>query len=477
MLARLSSALAAPRVAPRRARASALALLAAIALSAAAGCPTGPEGPGAPGGPAGAAPPGAPEVRIEVPAEVAFGEAFPARVVVRNTAVHPIAVVGLVVRHGERTLARVEGTELTAALGEGGGALEGTLLVDDPGPAARAPAPPRWEWRGGDAIVSTPVLAPGGSLEASASAPQVEAGASSVEVTLFYAPLATPTALLRVEGLAIEPAGAAAGGPGAGPGPEVGGAPFGRARLAPAARLVARLVPAAADLARGAGEDPARPLAPRLPEGGNLSWVSAPAIYPTALRKEETERLAVKGAQVGRPLALRRPGFDLPAARERAGIAAGRAVYLAAAGAWLLEPLGDGSAASAGSGAAPSGGAGAGAAPAGGAAEGRSAWVSATTVVRVAGRPAALAVRIAERAATGSPEAAERVALYARSGTADPDGLAAALSAKGIRVEEGEEKGGTRRGDARVTARTLGAFLEALAARGLGVEEGRVVRP
>ncbi len=371
-----------------------------------------------------------PAIRIEAPEQPAFGAPTEARAVIENTTARPIVLGGIVLETaGGRSIARLDepGRVTVARTGEGNLVLDGSYMVEDIGPQARSPAPPRWRYEGDVILRTAPILAPGRTfaLAGSFSADQDLGGALRVVVT--FAPLDPGATLYKVTRAQLK---AAAGGGAPQPGIAGGWVAAARAR-APLAKAGAGAVgPDAADLLAWA-PDP----------GVEVPGRYLPKLYPFVFDERAYTELFFEQAGTERALAAAAPGLAIKTARAKAGIPAGPAVYFPAAEAWLLE------------------------------AEGRSVLVSAARSVEA--RPTARALV----EALNSVAASVRVTLYGYAKTKDPDGLAASLAKAGFTVEEREQKGGTYTAAADVKAEKLFEFLEALRAKGLGLEGTRVVKP
>src|SRR5262249_29760978 len=122
----------------RSLRALSLVPAAALAL-AAAGCHDARD-----------TPPGAGPLRVRatLPAHAPLGDAAPLRFEVENAAKTPVAIVSLRVREGDRVLLETRARDdFKGFRGEPGHAtLTGDFEMEEIGPAARMPMPPRWEW-------------------------------------------------------------------------------------------------------------------------------------------------------------------------------------------------------------------------------------------------------------------------------------------------------------------------------------------
>jgi len=424
----------------------AAAVLAGSALLA--GCPGGGGGSAAPPAP----PPGAPLITIEVADGLAFGETVPASLAIKNMADEPIALVGAVLKYESGAAARLDATTMEASLDASGkGSLSGSLWVEDLGAEGRAAMPPRWRMEGDARLATCPMLPPGATYTLEGTITPLDDAARALEATVFYARLSTETALIGISGPALEPI--VAGGPeGATPGgPPVdasrGPAAFagGRGREVAVARAKATLAPLAA-----VPPDASLEISWAIPDALRFGGAPPPRLFPCGLRKETTEALPLKGAQVTRILAMKRPAFDLPEARKAAGIAAGPALHVA--GAWLLAP------APPGEGAAPAADQ-----------DRRAAYVTSTKAIRFAGNPRPLADALAKGESA-------HVLLYERAPKEDPDGTGAFLASKGVAVEHAAQKGGTVSGVARVTRDSLEAFLAAVSEKALALEGLRLAR-
>jgi hypothetical protein len=364
-------------------------------------------------------------LEIVAPARVALGERATAAVRVENRLDRPILLVSLALRSGEKSVAKTEPPPSFPARREAEGRLviEGTYRVEEIGPQARLPAPPRWDWMSGEeTLVSAMLLRPraagegGGVVIQGDFRPEEDAdGRLTALATYKVLPAGTDLFVVGPESRSEQ-----LPGPAPGAGFQAGWRAVARERLV---------------LVRGG--EPGEGGAASPPAGGAGGEIPPTLrIFPHLVRQADFDALPAAEARAERIVEVLRPAFDIAAARERCGLASGPALYLPPAGAWVLEGAG------------------------------RSCVVSAGRSVEVRGSARALAeALLASDAAT--------VTLF--SGAPAPDAAALAAFAA-FDAHPVQEKGGTTGGVARVTAASLFDFLAALARRGEGLEGLRVVR-
>ncbi len=413
----------------------AAALAFALALCAGAGCPRQPEA--APSEPPGrekereTVTTGPIVLRIDAADRLAYGAKASAAATVENRHSVPVAIAHFSLDAGPDAVARAEppASFVTTTDAQGRLIARGRLLVENIGPMARAPAPPRWEWdvpEPGRPVASLPLLLPGTSLRVEGSFRATDALGGALSATVRWIPVEKPP--LRTVAAALEPAqdgggAAAAGPPGAGvPGPS--------GRWETAARATVAFAAATGPIA-----DAARPLAWTKPADFVLLAPSLPpTVWPFAL-EGDLDSLPAQTASARREVAVDRPAFDVSAARARAGVASGPAAYLAPLGLWALG-AGD-----------------------------RTALVTASRKIEVQGNALPLVEALGERGKVS-------VTLFSWAPDEDPDGLATRFRKKGFEVATRMDKGMTYRGVVEVTAENLLLFAEEVAAAGLSFADG-----
>jgi hypothetical protein len=366
-----------------------------------------------------------PQVTVSLRGPVVYGRETPVIVRVGNPTAQPVIVLGVGASTGDGAFVSKSLDHRVRARAEANAAtVSGVLMVEDIGPEARLPMPPRWAWDGDVELDCFPVLLPGEHLDISG---RFRAGAGTggrVEASARYIKLGEGAQLLHLREHALA---AIASGP-AGP----GGSPA-RGWVA-TARATARYERAPGVAAPGSEAvpwdqqtDPFNPL-PQAP----------PSLYRNALRRGELEALTALEARGGCAVAVEPPAITLSDARARAEISDGAAVYLPRLAAWVLQS-GDGS-----------------------------AVVTRTDVDRVRGRLELLARRLVET------EPVELL-LYGGADTEDPARLVASLRSHGLDAGSERRKDGRWQGSVRVRAVEILRIANALEQEGHHLEGLRVV--
>lgn len=247
-------------------------------------------------------------MRVEAPARAALGDVVRVAVTVENPCDEPIFVELLSCdRSPLLAPARVKALRTS----EGGLAVDGVFEMEDLGPQARLPGPPRWSFTGDEPVVSPAVLAPGGTLRRELD---VRAGGLRTEAVLSWRPIPAGTEVWKVAGFRAS---------------RVDAAPpsNGQARWIPVERATVALERAAKiETATEPAMAPGSPDAPQM------------LLFPYVLRRATCDALPRREARGEARVAVERPAFDEPAARARCGIAGGgTAVYFPTGKAWLLE--------------------------------------------------------------------------------------------------------------------------------------------
>jgi len=365
-------------------------------------------------------------LRLEVPGRARYGERVTAKASLVNATSEPVMVESFALWAGSTSIASVGSEGFEARRDERGRRIvEGTYLVEDLGPVARAPGPPRWEWAGTERLVTGPVIVPTASLTISGAFEAIDETGGRVEARVRLRRLPRGTALLKVTGYRREPVVRP------GPGPAPGGPPSGK-YVAVAREWV--VVEPSDELPAGT-----EPLAPDTEADLVPVGPGEKRVYRFFVALGTFERLEVRERSGAAAVAIERPAYDLAEARARCGFPVERYAYLADPQAWALESP-----------------------------DGRACLAAADRHVALGGRLIPLVERLNE-----SGRAA--VAIY-RGETEPPrDTLARKLAERGVSVRAEPEKGGTFRGVAEVTPADVFAFLEELAARGRWLDGLEVV--
>jgi hypothetical protein len=359
-------------------------------------------------------------IAIEAPERLPYGAAAKASATLENRGEGPIAVTHFSLEAGADPVARApEPSSFEAAPSAGGRLLaEGWLMVEDIGPAARLPEPPRWEWaepRPATRATTLAVLAPGEKLRCEGSFHATDALGGALRASARFVAV-DPAALYRTVECSLEPLA---------PGAPTPASPAGHWRAAARTRVV---------FAPAGGAAPSNGAAP-------LSWTvpadfftlgnrPPPNVFPYALLGKAALE---EEAHAKKAVFVERPSFDLDAARKKAGVPSGGSAYYAPGGAWFLES------------------------------HGKTVFVSPEKRIEVRGDARALG------AALGDADRAT-VTIFSWAPSDDPDGLATRFRAKGFEVNARMEKGMTYRGTVEVARDRLVSFLEEVAAAGLTFE-------
>lgn len=137
-----------------------------LLMASCAGTPAGSSGADAPASPTSASDlKGALSVRV-LPGKESFEPWSEGEVLVKvmNRSAHPLLVnrILLVTDTGKQLLEDSRIAECKGTKQQGKILVEGRFLVDDPGPEARLPMPPRWDWVGNTYVATFDLLAPQG---------------------------------------------------------------------------------------------------------------------------------------------------------------------------------------------------------------------------------------------------------------------------------------------------------------------------
>ena len=365
---------------------------------------------------AGVLPPGAgPAVTIEVEdGRVPFWQMAEATVRVENTLSRPIALLDVSLQTANGAVVQRGGAETLAAKATSDGAVvEGTLLVDDPGPMARPKFPDRWEWAGEATLVHFPVLLPGQSYAVTGSFRVTDKTGGRVLGAVRFVELTEGAVLLMRAGRTLESL----------PMPAEG--TFGKGWV-PTRRMTVTF-----------RRDSEFSLAPHAkPHLGQQLWPQQlPACWKQGLLEPAYLALAKKAAtvQVERDIEIDAPALPLAEAREQAGVAEGPTTYFPARSAWVIE------------------------------------GADATHIVGADGKSAhpGRLVRLVERLTGG---ASVELTLFEDAASEDPDGLIAFLKGKGLKATSTLQKDQSYRGVIEVRSADLDAAVKTLAERGLRVD-------
>jgi hypothetical protein len=360
------------------------------------------------------------EVRIEKKsAPYAPWEVGQASVVIENKGSQPVVIhEATLVTSGNTavlkasTVARFQ-SEITVDRISGAFAdtltIEGILLEDFPGAAARLPHPPRWEWKGQGELATFSLLLPNTSRRwAGTFRARYDVGEelrALVRYTIIDDPAFTyyRQGKTKAEDLAPKDA-----------------HPMASRGMTEVLRLqVPYEKQTGIPLGAGEAKPPSRPMPLMAPPFG------------FALPAQAFDALPVREEKVSVPLAIARfDSFDLDAARAAAGVASGPHTRALAAEMWVL--LGDGV----------------------------SFLVSAAQVVKVKGNVIPLADKLNENRK-------HSITLYRRAAKPDEAGHIAYFQGKGFRASESQGKDGSYTGMLRVEAKKLVELLQALEERGL----------
>jgi len=340
-----------------------------------------------------------------------------ASVVIENKGEHPVVIL-------KATLATSDGTAIASAstvarfpsavtVDRLSGAfadvmtIEGILLEDQPGAAARLPSPPRWEWKGDGELATFSLLLPGRTRRWAGT---------------FRARYDVGDELrARVRFTVIGEAGFAYYRKGREEAENLAGdqSPMASRGMTEVLRVK---VPYAKQtgIPTGAGE--------ATPPSTPMALPFTPFAY--ALPAQAFDALEVDEAEAAEPLGIARFPFDIDAARAAAGVAAGPYTRALAAEVWVLF------------------------------ADGATHLASAGRLVKVQGNAIPLADAL-------NDNRKHSITLYRGARKPDEAGHIAHLRDKGLRVSENQEKDGSYTGMLRVGAKQIVETLQALDARGL----------
>ena len=353
------------------------------------------------------------------PADIVFWSMADGGMLVENTLRRPIAILNVELRTGGNSLVARDGSETVAAeITDDGATVEGTLMTEDIGPAARRPSPDRWRWKGTGKLVHFPVLRPGQTFSISGSFRVTDKTGHRVSASLRYAELTDLTGLLVL-----------------GPGsmkslPRPPGGAFGKGWIATYRKTVT--FRKADKLAKF----PHRKSA--LSSYGRI--MAMPSHYPHALAKSKFDALADNGKLVRArdTFEVVGPPIALSGAREIAKVATGPYTYCPQRSAWVIEG------------------------------DGVTHFVGKTSRKAIPGR----LVRLAEKLTSAK---SVEIQVFTGAKAKDPDGHVAFLVEKGFNAKSQLQKGGTYRGSVVVKRSELDKFVDVLSKRGLRVE-GLAVR-
>jgi hypothetical protein len=294
--------------------------------------------------------------------------------------------------------------------------IEGTLLQDHPGPAARAKFPDRWQWTAGGRLTHFPVLQPGQTFSVGRSFRVTDRTGKGLQATVKYIVLADAAALLRRGKPRTEPVGAPPGGV------------FGKGWV-PKLKLTVPFTPA-----KAFEKDAHQKLF--LPGAAGL-----PAYYPHALAQPAFDALAKKQAktvQAKRPLQITGPPVALADAKKQAGPKTGNYTYCPVRSAWAFEAG------------------------------------EVTHLISPTGKktyPGQLVSLVEGLARQGSAE----LEVFTQAKIQDPAGHLAFLKSKGFQTASKPQKGNTYRGTVTVNRGDLDKLVAALKPRNLKIR-GRAIR-
>jgi len=363
-----------------------------------------------------------PKPRVSVqaaPARIGFWRLADGSVRVENTLSRPIALFSVALRtESGRLVAQGGGQGMAATAAGDGAAVEGTLLIDDPGPQARAKFPDRWQWRGKGTLMHFPVLRPGQTFSVAGQFRLTDKTGRRLTASVRYAELTGDVALLSQAERSLKSL------------PPPAGGTFGKGWV-PTRRMTVTY--------RKADRIAKFPHRKSL-WGEGPRAAALPAHYAHALLKPAYDALARdkgKSVRAERALEVDGPKLSLAEARKQAGAAAGAYTYWPPRSAWVLEAK------------------------------------NATHFVGPAGKQthAGRLVPLVEALTRREPVELE---LFSQARSKDPGGHVAALSKQGFKAKTQIEKGQTHRGSVTVRRAELDKLLKALTKRGLRVEGLRV---
>lgn len=365
---------------------------------------------------AGRQPNAGPVVSVDVRGErVRFWAIARAGVEVRNVLARPVALLAVELRTADGALVCRGGAETASGTATDDGAvIEGTLLIDDPGPMARVKFPDRWEWKGDTRLVHFPVLRPGRSFTATGSFRVTHQTGNCLRATARFVELGDEIVLLgktkrAIGSIPLSPTGT-----------------FGRGWV-PTRRMTVTFGRATkvASLAHMKDSWAERGVA-----------ASLPTFYLHALLEADYKALETKQHEAEptvHTFDVEGPPLPLAKARKQTGVASGPCTYFPARSAWVLE------------------------------AGGTSLIVGPAVNEKHAGSLVALI-----DAFTGRGKA--ELTLFDDAKAQDPGGHVAFLTGKGLAARSRRQKAGTYRGTVEVTSSDLGKLLPALKERGLRVD-------
>ena len=362
----------------------------------------------------------APRVSVAArPARIPFWNTTGGEVRVENTLSRPIAILSVELRAGNSVVARDGGETVLAEVTDDGATIDGTLMVEDIGAAARLPSPDRWQWKGTGKLVHFPVLRSGQTVAIAGSFRVTDKTGNRLSASLHYAELTDDVGLLFLAEQRHKPIPAPPGGT------------FGKGWVP--TRRMAVVFRKADQIAESAHL--------RARRGDSALVGPRMSCYPHALPKDGFDALSkstgkLVGADgtfevVGPPVALRR-------AREIVRVTAGPYTYFPPRSAWVIEG------------------------------DGVTHFVGKASKATHPGRLVDLAEELTTR------QRAE-LELFTRAKSKDPGGHVAFLIDKGFEAKTELQKGQTYRGRVLVKRSDLDKFLETLSKRGLRVE-GLAVR-
>ncbi len=290
-------------------------------------------------------------------------------------------------------------------------AIEGAYLEDDPGAAARAPSPPRWEFRGDGELVTFSVLPPGARrLWMGTFRARYQDGETLSARVRFSAIDDGKLDYYRKDSDSAEDVSHERQ-------PAMGTGMTDRLHV----KAIYRKANGAFDGSGEATPPSVQTLIPFAPFA-----LALPAQAFDALASEQTEATT--------PLAIEHFPFDIDAARSAAGLASGPYTRAVAAEMWVLSG------------------------------DGFSYLVSAERVVKARGNAIPLADALNENRK-------QTLTLYRGAGKPDEKGHLAYFREQGFRASEIREKDGSYTGRLVLDARQLPAFLQSLEARGLAMKD------
>jgi hypothetical protein len=255
-------------------------------------------------------------------AEYEVGQPGTVTLVVTNRSPYPILIDLARLALGGTELLRETHRRELAALADDHGALQvrGTYWVDDVGPAARAPAPPKWTWAGGTPVLMVRLLLPEEAHWMTAPIRPADTSGGTLVAAVSYTELAGPVAHYKVATARISK-------PSRVDGPGAGGSM--KATTVRALRLEPRTAQPGGKTTLDWPKSP--------PPDQEDPAVTAELLFmlPDVLLRQRHDIVTAEA-----PLTVREPRFTLAAARKIVGVAAGPAARIIDSDYWAIQGSG-----------------------------------------------------------------------------------------------------------------------------------------